>query len=156
MSLNIVDSEPQVSRAEVSEFERGAGYNLPHSYVSFLLQNNGGKPGRATFQIAGYPLNPLGRVHYFFGLKAAFESYDLQKVSESFRVGIPSGLLPIACTAGSDYVCLYMRNRQSGVVYWDQRHYWSTGEWRESDLYEIAPSFEALITMMEKGPYGPA
>ena len=156
MLLDIVDAGPPVTIDQITRFENKISQKLPKSYVEFLLRCNGGSPHRATFPINGLALNPTGKIHYFFGIGAEFESYDLTKKYEIFQRDIPAGVIVIACTAGSHYICLNLRKEQEKVVYWDQGHFWGTGEWREQDLYEIAPTFEGLIRAMETGAYGPA
>ena len=156
MFLEITDGNPPTSLPAIEEFEQSHGLSLPGSYKEFLLQANGGRPLTATFPIKGLALNPFGKVHFFFGIGAQLPVYDLVKTFDWFRHRIPAGIVPIACTAGSDYICLDLREEQGKVVYWDNRPFWGTGIWREQDLYHVADSFDEFITVMRSGPHGPA
>ena len=111
---------------------------------------------RATFPIAGMKDNPVGRIHFFFGLGDTSPVYDLSQVNDEFKPGVPRGILLIACTAGSDYVCLDLRGGRETVVFWDNRPFWGNGVWREPDLHPVASSFADLIRAMEAGPVGAA
>ena len=58
---------------------------------------------------------------------------------------LPGGVLPIACTGSSDYLCLDIRQPSAPVVFWDRRPSWGNNVWREDDLYPVAPDFDALL-----------
>ena len=60
--------------------------------------------------------------------------------------------LPV--TAAGDYVCLDLaRASRRRVAFWDKRHFWGTGEWREGDLYHVANSFEEFLASLRPNPY---
>jgi hypothetical protein len=46
-----------------------------------------------------------------------------------------------------------MRDGRERVVLWDHRPFWGTGEWRESDLYHVADSFEEFLASLRPNPY---
>jgi hypothetical protein len=149
----VTESNRRTSQAAIDTFERRFRVKLPSMYVAFLLETNGGRPEKPTFPISGLALNPLGSVHFFFGLAPDLQVYDLTEIMIFFENRIPDGIVPIACNQGSDYVCLDLRNGGERVVFWDHAHFWSTGEWRESDLYFIANSFEEFLKSLRPNPY---
>ncbi len=129
----------------IEKFERERSLDLPESYKNFLLAANGGVPETLMFPIQGFALNPFGAVQVFFGVDAKFPTSDLAKVYEMYQGGMPKGLVPIACTGGDDFICFDLRGGTDAVSYWDKRPFWGTGEWRESDLYRVADSFEEFL-----------
>jgi hypothetical protein len=147
------DGNPPTTPQAITEFERSRGLILPSRYKEFLLTANGGRPEASAFPIERMALNPLGAVHFFFGLNATLSVYDLARTFDWFRDRIPSGIVLIASTDGADYVCLDLRNGQERVAFWDQRHYWGTGEWRESDLHHVANSFADFLASLRPNPY---
>jgi hypothetical protein len=66
-------------------------------------------------------------------------AYDL------YAGGLPRGIVPIAGDGSGNYVCLDLRKGTDRVAFWDKRHFWGAGEWRESDLYHVASSFEEFL-----------
>lgn len=131
--------------SQVDAFEQLAGVILPPLYRQFLEATNGGVPIASRFPISGMPKNLHGSVHVFLGIGAPFESEDLVKTLSSLAGKIPDAVIPIACTAGDDLVCLDLRGTKEKVGFWDHRHFWSSGEWRERDFYPIANSFAEFL-----------
>lgn len=129
----------------ITKLETYMGVSFPSIYKAFLLNCNGGRPGSGVFPIYGLNLNPYGNIQFFFGVNAYSKNYDLRLVFDWFKAGIPRGIVLIACTDGSDYICLDLRNNAEKVVYWEQSHFWGSGEWREGDLYSIADSFMRFL-----------
>lgn len=144
---------PRTTPEAIVNFERSHELALPSLYKEFLLATNGGRPESPAFPIEGMPLNPIGAVSEFFGLGAKAPMADLVEIADQFRNGIPPRLLPIARTDGSDYICLDLRNDQHRVLFWDNRPFWGTGVWQESDLYPIASSFEEFLSALRPNPY---
>ena len=137
----------------IGEFERRFSIQLPSLYIELLLDSNGGRPALPAFPISGLSLNPLGSVNFFFGLVPDYEVYDLTQIMSFFANRVPERVIPIAGNGGVDYICLDLRNSGERIVFWDHAHFWSTGEWRESDLYFIASSFEEFLKSLRANPY---
>jgi SMI1 / KNR4 family (SUKH-1) len=148
-----VGNSRPTSRDAIVAFQRRFQVTLPPIYIGFLLATNGGQPERPTFPIHGLALNPLGSVHCFFGLAPELTVYDLTEIMTFFENRVANGVVPIASNSGSDYICLDLRSNSERVVFWDHSHFWSTGEWRESDLYFIANSFEDFLKSLRPNPY---
>jgi hypothetical protein len=153
MTIEMVQNNASTTREAIAALEQAIGLTPPSSYRTFLLATNGGRPVLPTFPITNLPLNPLGSVNYFFGITSKFEVYQLAWQYHFHKGRIPAGILLIAGNAGSDFICLDLRNKKERVVFWDYAHFWSTGEWRESDLYFIANSFEAFLKSLRPNPY---
>jgi SMI1 / KNR4 family (SUKH-1) len=140
------DTSPQVANDEmITEFEKSRNLFLPDLYKKFLKKTNGGIPDRKKYPIVGMDDNPFGSIQCFFGFRKQTE-FDLLEYNYDLYVGgFPHGIVPIAANGCGDYVCLDLRNDKSRVSFWDKRHFWGTGEWRENDFYHVANSFEDFL-----------
>ncbi len=145
MIPEIVDGNPQTSLSAIEEFERDRGLALPALYRKFLLATNGGVPKCQSFPIQGMPLNPTGSVQAFFGIGVRWPTTELAYAYDLYAGGLPRGIVPIAGDGSGNYVCLDLRKGTDRVAFWDKRHFWGAGEWRESDLYHVASSFEEFL-----------
>jgi SMI1 / KNR4 family (SUKH-1) len=148
MPLKLTEQNESTSDERISQFEAVAEISLPQPYRSFLLDANGGRPNRSLFPIEGLENNPFGSVHFFFGLDDKLESDDLEKMFVWFASSIPIGVVCIARTDCADYICLDLRDGKEAVVFWDHRHFWGAGEWREEDLYPVATSFDEFLGLL--------
>lgn len=145
----LTNSFPPTSMSALEVFEQTRQVRLPATYKALLLQANGGTPEPSAFPIDGMELNPTGAVQVFFGLNTGGFEYDLAEMLDWFQPTIPAGIIPIACTGGADFICLDSRGGSDRVVFWDNRHHWGTGEWREEDLYHVANTFEEFIASLK-------
>lgn len=153
MFPKMTESSVPTSTTAIDQLEALLGYNLPPLYRRFLLNSNGGRPAASLFPIVGLPLNEHGVINFFFGIAPQWPMYDLEKIFLLFQGRIPKGVLPIAENGGVDYICLDLRNGKCEVVYWDHRHFWGTGEWREGDLYKVSNSFAGFLASLRPNPY---
>jgi len=110
-----------------------------------MLRTNGGRPVPPAFPIGDLPNNPAGVIQAFFGLNASIRSHDLEAVLSELEGLIPSGVLPIACTDGDDFICMDLRGPGGCIVFWDRRSFWGTELWNEDDLYPVAKDFQAML-----------
>lgn len=154
MSIEISDPNPPTNASSIAAFEVQAGVELPRSYKSFLLLTNGGRPSRTYFDVKNRPFSPEEALHYFLGLGITdYPTLDLLYPLNLYAGGIPSEVVPIANEDGGSYICLDLRHGGERVVYWDKAHFWSTGEWREDDLYPIADSFAEFLSLLRPSPH---
>jgi hypothetical protein len=151
MLQRIVDADPPLDEEQLRAFEARHKVCLPIRYRAFLLRNNGGRPIPSVFTIDGFPDNPDGAIHVFFGLNTTIESEDLDKLLTLHKGKIPNGILPIACTGGGDMLCLDLRTGGDQIVYWDCRPFWGANVWNEDDLYFIAETFDSLLLELHEG-----
>lgn len=143
------DPFPPTSEEAIPRFEKDRGVQLPMAYRNFLLKFNGGRPVERLFPLPGVSPPTEFEIHFFYGIDAPLRCYDLAHTYEFFRVGIPSGIVPIATSSfACSYYCLDLREGKTDVCFWDQRHHWGTGEWREEDLYFICETFDQFLAML--------
>jgi SMI1 / KNR4 family (SUKH-1) len=129
----------------INDFEKSRQIKLPDLYRNFLKTTNGGIPDRKKYPIVGMLDNPFGGIQCFFGFGKQIEVDLLEYNYDLYVGGFPHGIVPIAANGSGDYVCLDLRNGDDRVAFWDKRHFWGTGKWRESDLYHVADSFEDFL-----------
>lgn len=149
----VTESNRRTSRPAIEAFMQRFDLVLPGSYIKFLMETNGGRPVEPTFPVSGSQSSSLESVHFFFGLAPDYEGYDLTGKMSFFENKIPRNVVPIASTDTGDYICLDIKNQGERVVFWNQAYFWSTGEWRESDLYFIAGSFEEFLKLLRPNPF---
>jgi len=153
MSPEMVRRNPPTSLSAIIEFECAHGLKLPASYKLFLLETNGGIPRNSNFTIVTRPSNPDENVQNFLGIGVpGIPTSELSYPIDLYHGGIPDGLLPIANQDFGSYICLDLRDGTDRVAFWDKSHFWSTGEWREVDLYHVADSFEAFLALLGPAP----
>jgi hypothetical protein len=153
MFPEITDANPPTTLAAIEDFERSRGLALPSHYKHFLLAINGGVPKAPAFPIQGMPNRPFEMVQAFSGIGVREPTDELAYAYDLYVGGFPDGIVPIAGNGGGDYVCLDLRDGRERVAFWDKRHFWGTGEWRESDLYQVANSFEEFLASLRPNPY---
>ena len=153
MFPGITDGSSPTTLAAIERFEHDRGLALPDLYKEFLLAKNGGVPRNPTFPIRGMALNPTGSVQVFFGIDVRWPSTELAYAYDLYAGGFPQGIVPIAGDGSGSYICLDLRKGAERVAFWDKRHFWGTGEWRESDLYHVANSFEEFLASLRPSPY---
>lgn len=147
MLEKVIQLNAPVSSEEIGDFEKRWNLKLPESYRTFLLKHNGGRPVPNTFPIVGMQNNPAGMIEEFFGLKTSVLTEDLNWILENLGVPQPKGLLPIGCTAGSDFVCI--STQQFGrVLFWDRMACWGKDNWSPSDFYPVAENFDDLLSKL--------
>jgi cell wall assembly regulator SMI1 len=146
-------ANPPTTRAAIEDFERTRGLTLPRPFKEFLHATNGGSPKDPAFPIRGRTLNPIGIVQAFAGIGVKEPTNELAYAYDLYEGGFPHGIVPIASNGGGDYVCLDLRKGQERVAFWDKRHFWGTGEWREVDLYHVADSFDEFLASLRPNPY---
>ncbi len=114
--VDIHDSKPKLSEAELEEFEEEIGRRLPSAYRDFLLAHNGGRPVPNVFAIS---VANESAVHFFFGLHTGRTS-NLRRYRDIYRGRIPEDLLPIALDVVGNVVCLGLAGEGAGKVFlWD-------------------------------------
>ena len=154
MFPEITEANPPTSPTAIGNFERSRSITLPKLYKEFLLATNGGRPKFSAFPIEGMPLNPVGSIHFFFGIEnSRWRVYDLAEAYDFFAGRIPHDIVPIASDDFGSHVCLDLRKGKDRVAFWDHRHFWGTGEWREGDLYPVADSFAEFLASLRPNPY---
>jgi len=153
MTIEMATFNLPASELSIRRLEESLGLTLPNTFRAFLRSANGGRPKHDCYPIEGLALNPLGDLAYLFGIGLSPDILNIENHHTFFRGRIPAHVVIIGRNSGSDYVCLDLRNGGEKVVFWDHARFWSTGEWRESDLHFIANSFEDFLKSLRPNPY---
>lgn len=153
MFPEIENGNPPTTLAAIEDFERERGLTLPRLYKEFLLATNGGSPKNPAFPIQGMPDRKFETIQAFLGIGVRVPTSELAYAHDLYSGGIPQGIVPIAGNGGGDYMCLDLRNGKERIAFWDLRHFWGTGEWRESDFYHVANSFAEFLALLQPNPY---
>ncbi|RKH30568.1 SMI1/KNR4 family protein [Corallococcus sp. CA041A] len=149
--MRTTQSGSLLSSADLDAFEQRFRLKLPLPLREFLLATNGGRPERDLFKLQGLPGNPIGRIHFFFGLNDPIESCNLEWNLEVFRDRIPPGLLPIATTEGADKVCLSVTGATAGqVFYWDAHARPGT-----NSVHFLAEDLDTFISALQSDALSP-
>ena len=154
MHPNMTSLNPPIAPSAIAAFERSRAITLPASYRAFLQATNGGVPKLSVFPVQGRPRAPLDNVQSFLGIGVpGIPTDELAYAYDLYIGGFPFGIVPIANQDEGNYVCLDLRGGNEKVVFWDKSHFWSTGEWREKDLYAVADSFDEFLALLRPNPY---
>jgi hypothetical protein len=153
MSVHMIEFNPPTTEAAIAKFEQDRGLILPPSYKAFLLVTNGGVPDDNAFPVEGMQNTNIWGLQRFAGIGVGVPTGELAYAYDMYAGGIPQGIVPIAGDGMGNYVTLDLRKGTDRVAFWDKRHFWGTGEWRESDLYHVANSFEEFLASLRPNPY---
>jgi hypothetical protein len=151
MQIEFKSTNPAIDDGILETFQRELGARLPRCYKDFLLQYNGGRPVKNVFPIADFDEGNFGSIQVFFGLNTIVKTSDLSWRIKNRIAPFPAGLLEIACTDGSDLICIDTQSENVPVYFFDYASSWGNGIWRDEDLYLIATSFaDFLFKLKEK------
>ena len=152
---------PPPTADQLSLVERLIGAKLPAAYVEFLRFSNGGYPQLRTFYVEveekGY--RETWSISSFFSITSDdLLTEDTEEVPWNYWHRwdeAPREVLPIACTAFGDLICLDLTPEGNGrVVLWAHEvPEWARGTLPAADvLLPVAPSFEAFIDSLTTDP----
>jgi len=148
MQIEFKSGNPPIHQRDLDTFESDWGGNLPQSYKDFLLRNNGGRPDKSVFPIAGFSEGSFGSIQVLFGLNTIVKSSDLRWRIKNRTSRFPAGLLEIACTDGSDLVCIDTEAENVPVDFLDHIPSWGNGIWKPEALYFVAASFPEFLSKL--------
>ena len=149
-----------VAEDELNCIEAALGVALPVNYREFLQKYGVSAFGELVqFQpIEGEPA-PLS---HFYGSKSA-GSNSLAKCIEKYAGRMPESIIPIADDGGGNQICLGIKGKEHGkVYYWDHHNEWDEEDYLEEhgqpmppdvkfqNVHLIADSFEGFIQRLEK------
>lgn len=140
-------AETSISLSEISLFEKEILHELPEDYKKFLLENNGGQPVPPFFPIAGSKENPFSLVHEFFGLFRARNSSDLRWNYNIYFRRLPSELIAIATDDSGNKICISVRKKDYGsIFFWDHEY---EGKYElETSIIKIARDFTDFLGIL--------
>jgi hypothetical protein len=103
---------PPLSAKQVEAAGDKLGTRLPRDYKSFLLRHNGGRPEPACI------VNAV--VSMFYSINAKNKVHDLLANVRRMRRTLPDGVIPIAVDTFGNEICLALKGKNRGKVYfWD-------------------------------------
>jgi cell wall assembly regulator SMI1 len=149
--MTFQDERPPAPLTELVGLERELserGWTLPPSYKAFLARHDGGKPaGPRVFRFRQHEQEANSSVRNFLGVGPSPNGDLLSKI-RSIGSHVPKGVLPIATDPNGNAICIDARDGRDGpVLFWD--HEEIPEEPDDSNLYEIAPTFEAFLDGLE-------
>lgn len=104
-----------LGEAELSNYERKLGLQLPSDYRKFLLEFNGGSPRPNCFNFKGG--NTGSQVLSFFGFGSF---YNVLEELETYNGRLPKRFFPVAAEAGGNLLCISLSGEDAGSIYfWD-------------------------------------
>lgn len=121
MKFKIAHSFPATNEQDIQAFEKGYNLSLPLEYKTFLLQHNGGQPEHNKIKMydAKYDASLGTIVKSFLSLyKEAEDNLEAMYVKYAKGKIIPSKFLPIAIAPRKNLLCLSLRKKDYGVVYY--------------------------------------
>jgi hypothetical protein len=135
----------KTSVTEIAKFEREISAQLPTDYREFLLKHNGGSPKPNSFKIAD---GSTSCVNWLFGLGSVSNDHSIRKELINYHDRIPKELLPIGDDPGGNVICLSIRGKTMGhVFFWDHEE-----EADEDPTWEnvhlIANSFNEFLNIL--------
>ena len=117
----IVNVNKSIDKSSIEAFELNIGLTFPGSYISFLLDNNGGTPEPNCFTSKDGQEGSC--VDQFLGLNVD-EYCNLEIYYEDYKDRIPKGFLPIAFDPGGNLVIMKINNggEDGGIYFWDHEN----------------------------------
>jgi hypothetical protein len=148
--MKIENDFPSTTATALTELEGRLGFELPEPYRRFLLRTNGGQPTPDRLFVPGWH-GKSTCLAWFYGVQGG-PHYDLAANAERMAEWLPDGFVPIGEDSGGNCVCLATKAPHSGRVYfWDHESRMQedgTPKRTVESLFEIAPSFEALLASL--------
>ena len=149
----IIDKEIVVSKKEdayksIDTIERIYGVDLPLDYKEFLLEYGGCfiNDNRMYQPIESTPVTPVDgfdSMGGFYGITN--DTYDIESVIQTHMDVLGSNVMSIADADGGDLICIGLKDKYRGKIY----YWYHEGETIDEDgkeyLYLIANSFEEFI-----------
>lgn len=141
------DSGPPIGEADLDALERELDAELPPQYRAFLLGTNGGSPWPEECFRNKSGVGSL--VHVFYAVKHEMDSLTLARNWMQLCDRIPPDLRPIACDAGDSQICISVRGKDTGrIFYWNMENEAGPGRkpWRRN-IRRIADSLDEFLDL---------
>jgi hypothetical protein len=140
--MKIVPFEP-IDATALASFETQFGISLPDAYKQFLLENNGGRPDPAYFDVPNWPGEGT-LVGDFLGIRsqrAANLSFWIEELGDEL---LPD-FIPIADDPGGNFLCLRLTEPDRGAIY-----YWDASPDHDLDettgtMFKVAGSIDEFL-----------
>lgn len=122
----IIDSEMVVSKKEdayksIETIKRIYGVDLPLDYKEFLLEYGGCfiKDNRMYQPIEVTPVTPkdgFDSIGGFYGITS--DAYEIESIIQTYKDILGSSVMPIADADGGDLICIGLKNKYRGKIYY--------------------------------------
>ncbi|EOP59975.1 SMI1/KNR4 family protein [Bacillus cereus] len=149
----IIDSEMVVSKKEdayksIETIERIYGVDLPLDYKEFLLEYGGCfiKDNRMYKAIEVNPVTPedgFDSIGGFYGITN--DAYEIESIIQTYKDILGSSVMPIADADGGDLICIGLKDKYRGKIYYWYHEGETINEDGKEYYYLIANSFEEFI-----------
>lgn len=158
--LSLEDSQEPVLEEEIVDLERMISAQLPFDFKQFLKAHNGGYVQRnISFPIHDNQHGDMGLLREFYYLKPKRSYRDLGDIRNKisvFKDRMPQHLVPFACDPGGNQLCLSVREKDYGTIY-----FWAHEEeedYEEDDgtadtysgIYFVASSFTDFLAQLKE------
>ena len=153
MTMTFVDHNQPTTSNAIDAFERERNLTLPRSYRQFLLTTNGGRPKDTNFPVRNFARAKTWDLTSLLGIGVTHPGNELSYAYDLYVGGFPRGIIPIANDDFGNYVCIDLRKGTDKISFWEKSHFWSTGEWQESDFYHVAATFDEFMASLRPSPY---
>jgi len=142
MKLNL--TPPPATQSDLEEARRVLGVPIPRSYETFLFRNNGALPESNQMEGDDVPQAHVA-VEQFFGIGlTAVET--IEAVSDAYGGRLPSGMLPIADSAGGNLIVIGL-DPDARVYLWDHEM-----EGDPDAVQLVASTFEEFFSRLLPAP----
>lgn len=144
----LADTEKRLTEEEFSTFERLFRRQLPLSFKSHYMADNGGAPYEEDVEAGKWGLPVHGFESIKYG-KLTIEQLveDIGSIApedDEFGCWAKFSYVPFAYDAGGNIIFLSLRDSDYGSVYWTDTL--SHGGPGGGSIYMISPSFEEFLT----------
>ncbi|WP_027251436.1 SMI1/KNR4 family protein [Photobacterium halotolerans] len=112
--LDFFDASEKVSDDAIKVLESFIGASLPEDYYVFLSSKGGGYPQPDCFRFMNE--DEGSSIQRFYGLNRS-DDYDLVRKLKTYSNRIPSESIPVACDPGGNQICLMIRGKNRGKIY---------------------------------------
>ncbi len=129
--IKITANQVLATKELIYIIEESNGVQLPESYVSFLLEYNGGTPERNISQSIYIELIEFF-VQEFYGIRG---KEDLQLNIDTYKDRMPYNTIPIASVEGGNLLCMSFQSDTFGFIY-----FWN---------HELVDDLNPILSMLD-------
>lgn len=148
--IEIQKSNPPIGKEVIKDFADMIGVSFPDDYKNFLCQYNGGTPRQSVFNFKNNDIDNGSDIDGFLGINHPIEVMSMEYILNTFANRIPNELFPIASDSYGNLICLYIKEKYYGKIYfWDHENEAPDGQnpwW--NNIYLIADSFTDFINKL--------
>lgn len=161
LELSIRNSQEPVAEEDIIDLESRMAAQLPADFKDFLRTHNGGSSTTVLcYLIHNNQQGDIGLLHQIYYLKRKYtyrDSNDIRNKLAVFEDRMPRHFVPFACDPGGNQLCISVRQKDYGTVY-----FWAHEEEEEYEdddgtadsyagIYLVAKSFSEFLEQLR--PY---